>query len=241
MKILLVEDDISTRKLQQMILQRAGYEIVEAEDGAKALEILDQIVADMIILDILMPGLTGIEVLQRLRQDPRTKRVPVILCTSVCDHAQVQEAMSLGIFGYILKPIVARDLVQKVKLAARKAEPVLIEPAKVIYNLGLDIPGYQQVLDLMIGDALAKLKDIGTKVEQGDVHEFEHFSRDLCASAENLGAPALRSTVKDIRSAFDKAGIAQRSKYLFKIRYELERLKKVVSDLPVHKKPATTL
>lgn len=125
LKILIVEDDVSTRKLEQMILQRAGYCVLEAENGLAALQVLDTQRADVILLDILMPEMSGIEFLSRVKRNPITARIPVVLCTSVSEQNSVQEAVSLGINSYILKPINARDLLQKVQHVMKKIEPVL--------------------------------------------------------------------------------------------------------------------
>jgi len=231
MKILLVEDDLSTRKLERIILERAAYDVFEAENGAVALEFLDTNIVDIVLLDVVMPEVPGLDVLRQMKKDPRTKKIPVILCTSISDQQQVREAMSLGVTGYILKPIAARDLLQKVRLASKKIDPVLEEPVRTIHKLGLDLQGYQQLLKLMIDDAKDRLKEIGKKVESGEYEQFESFARDVATTAENLGAPALMNTALDIKNSVSQIDPATRNKYLFKLRYEIERLQAAASKL----------
>jgi len=239
MKILLVEDDISTRKLQNMMLTRAGYDVVEAENGKIALETLEYNVVDIIVLDILMPEMTGIEVLRCLKKDPTTRNIPTILCTSVSEHEQVKEAMTLGIIGYILKPIVARDLLQKIKSAIKTVDPILEEPTKVIYRLGLDVSGFKELLNVMIDDARTKIKQIGTKVEGGDFSEFDKFARDLSTSAGNLGACALKNVALNAKEALPLAEPEKRGKYFFKIKFELDRLEEKASEMKYMKKASS--
>jgi len=231
MKILIAEDDISTRKLEQMMLQRAGYSVLEAENGHVALEVLDVQHIDVILLDVLMPGMTGIEFLRKLKSNPITARVPIILCTSVSEEDTVQEALALGISGYILKPINAKDLLQKVQEVERTIEPVLENPRKITNKLGLDFAEYRQLLTLLVDDGKQRLKTIGRKVEAGDFKDFSLFARDLSLSAKNLGANALHQAALDASVFVPTAEKKVQEKYFLKIRSEIERLVEATSAI----------
>ncbi len=119
-KILVIEDDLITRRLLKKILQRASHEVIEAESGPAALQALENATVDLIIADIMMPEMTGIELLRRLKEEPRTAKTPVIMCTTVSTRDTVLEAISLGISGYVLKPISATALLQKVNEALQQ-------------------------------------------------------------------------------------------------------------------------
>jgi len=231
MKILIVEDDISTRKLEQMMLRRAGYGVLEAENGLVAFEVLDIEHIDVILLDVLMPEMTGIEFLRKLKSNPITARIPVILCTSVSEEDTVQEALSLGINGYILKPINAKDLLQKVQEVEKKIEPVLENPRKITNKLGLDFAEYRQLLTLLVDDGKQRLKTIGRKVEAGDFKDFSLFARDLSSSAKNLGANALHQAALDASAFVPNADKKVQEKYFLKIRSEIERLVEATSAI----------
>lgn len=229
LKILIVDDDISTRKLVQMILERAGFQAVVAESAVSALQTLEDQLVDVILLDILMPEITGIELLKQLRDNPITSSVPVILCTSVSEQAYVQQAVAVGIDGYILKPINAKDLIEKIQQASQKIEPVLEDPRKTANKLGLDPEGFRQLLYVLIDDGRERLKTIGAKVESGDVRDFLMFTRDLSSSAENLGANSLRRTALEAFALVPNADMPLREKFFFKLRAEIERLNQVVA------------
>lgn len=115
MKILVVEDDISTRKLEQLVLERSGHTVLEAEDGNSALRVLNTEKVELILLDLLMPGMSGIDLLERLKSNPDTSSIPVVLCTSVSEQDSIEKAVSFGINGCIMKPIVPKQMLQKLQ------------------------------------------------------------------------------------------------------------------------------
>jgi len=230
-RILIVENDISTRKLEQMMLQRSGYCAIEAENGLVALQVLDVENIDLILLDILLPKMTGIEFLDKLKSNPITATIPVILCTSVSEQDCVQEAVSLGINGYILKPINARDLLQKVRQVVKKIEPVLEDPKKTMKNLGLYSEEYRQLLTLLVDDGKQRLKSIGMKVEAGDFKDFYLFAHDLSWAADNLGANALHRAALEASAFVPNADKKVQEKHCFKIMTEIERLSMAIFDL----------
>lgn len=229
--ILLVEDDVATRKLQKMILERSRYGTHEAENGRQALEVLHCTTIDIIILDILMPEMTGIELLEQLKSDPSTARIPAILCTSVSEQDSVKQALALGISGYILKPIVARELLQKVIKAEKQVEPILEDPSRTVYRLGLSTSEFQELLFLMMDDAKDRLKEIGSQIEMGDLSEFDQFSRDLSNSAANFGARALQTAAAEANHYMREAEKDLRGKFMFDLRTQIDRLQHAVELL----------
>lgn len=102
-KILLIEDDAYVRDLYQTVLSKEGYVVSMAEDGEEALEVVGQDSYDLILLDIMLPKLTGIEVLKRLKSNDSTKNTPVYLLTNLGDEGVIDEAFKIGANGYLLK------------------------------------------------------------------------------------------------------------------------------------------
>lgn len=231
LKILIVEDDVSTRKLEQMILERAGYATLEAENGTVALQLLNTEHVDVILLDILMAEMSGIEFLKRFKSNPIISNKPVILCTSLSEPDYVQEAISLGVSGYILKPIKAIDLLRKVRQVEKQIQPILVDPIQTTVKLGLDINCYEHLLRVLIEDARKRLRDVGASVEAGDFKDFHLFARNLSSSAENLGANALHRAALEAGALVPNADKNVQEKYFFKIRSEIERLDETISGL----------
>jgi CheY-like chemotaxis protein len=102
-KILLTEDDPIVAELYRVRLDREGHEVEIAVDGQMALERIGRDRPDLILLDIRMPRLSGLGVLEQVRQNPDLHAIPVVMLTNYSDPAQVQKCRDLGIEGYLLK------------------------------------------------------------------------------------------------------------------------------------------
>lgn len=114
--ILLVDDEHETATVFQTGLTSAGYDVTIAPDGKSALEQLKQAKFDLILLDQMMPDMSGSDVLRVLKQDQETRNIPVAMLTNFGHDELVKEALNLGANDYILKYSVApSDLVEKVK------------------------------------------------------------------------------------------------------------------------------
>jgi PleD family two-component response regulator len=103
--LLVVDDDEMTRDVLTRRLQRIGHAVVAARDGAQALELIGQQSFDAVLLDIKMPGLTGFDVLKKIRQTRSVTDLPVLMVTSSDDSDSVVEALELGANDYIMKPL----------------------------------------------------------------------------------------------------------------------------------------
>lgn len=101
-KILLVEDELFIRELYERVLAQGGYTMVTAGDGEEGLAKADG-QFDLILLDIMMPKLNGIDVLKRLKADEKTKKVPVILLTNLGQESIIKQALEVGAAGYFMK------------------------------------------------------------------------------------------------------------------------------------------
>jgi DNA-binding response OmpR family regulator len=103
-EILVVDDDPANRELLQRRLERQGYQVVVASDGQSALDRLRTDPVDLILLDMLMPGLSGTDVLKRLKEDKALRNIPVIILSALDDMDQIVECVLLGAEDYVLKP-----------------------------------------------------------------------------------------------------------------------------------------
>jgi len=102
--VLVVEDEEHIRKVLQYNLQLDGFEVHQAEDGARALELAAEKMPDLILLDWMMPGMDGLEVLSKLKQDKKTENIPVFMLTAKGMMADVGRALYEGADDYITKP-----------------------------------------------------------------------------------------------------------------------------------------
>jgi CheY-like chemotaxis protein/MinD-like ATPase involved in chromosome partitioning or flagellar assembly len=124
-KILIVDDDADTVKFISMILTRLGYDVVAALSGQQALELAHSEQPDLIVLDVMMPGLDGYEVARILRQDPQTATTPILMFTAKAQVDDKVTGYNAGVNIYLTKPIHPIDLQANIKtlLAQRQARP----------------------------------------------------------------------------------------------------------------------
>jgi DNA-binding response OmpR family regulator len=113
--ILVAEDQQHVRSLIEYKLRSSGYTVICVEDGRAALEKAVELVPDLILLDVMMPLLTGFEVLGALRQNAKTKAVPVVVVTALSNENEILKGLELGADDYITKPFSPNELAARVK------------------------------------------------------------------------------------------------------------------------------
>lgn len=102
-KILLVEDDLLVRELYESELIRAGYQVTACSSGEDGIKALQQDHFDMALLDIMLPGINGLEILKQIKQNPQTKDIRVVLLTNLGHEAVIRSGFDLGAIGYLIK------------------------------------------------------------------------------------------------------------------------------------------
>jgi two-component system cell cycle response regulator DivK len=115
-RILIADDMTSGRELIRTVLERAGYSVFEAADGQQALEMANRERPDLIILDVQMPILNGYQVLERLREDPRFNRAPIIALTANAMQGDKDKALAAGFTAYVPKPVSLSQLREQVSV-----------------------------------------------------------------------------------------------------------------------------
>lgn len=115
--ILIIDDDETTLKLVKIVLQRAGYHIVTATNGSEGLRMVEESHPDLVLLDLVMPGMDGFQVCRQLRQNPHHAKLPVIVFSALDRPAEQRRAFELGGDDYLTKPIQLAELFDKVRAA----------------------------------------------------------------------------------------------------------------------------
>ena len=113
--ILAVDDSLSIRQTVRLTLSMAGYEVSEADYGQAALDACDKASFDVVVTDLNMPGMDGIELIRRLRARPQFKFVPILMLTTESQLERKQQGKSVGATGWIVKPFTADQLVAVIK------------------------------------------------------------------------------------------------------------------------------
>ncbi len=118
--ILIVEDEEDILELIQYNLSREGYRVRGVRDGEEALELVRSGDPDLVVLDLMLPGLDGLEICRRLKQDPLTRAIPIIMVTAKGEESDVVLGLGLGADDYVPKPFSPRELVARVKAVLRR-------------------------------------------------------------------------------------------------------------------------
>ncbi|MBN1444017.1 MAG: response regulator, partial [Planctomycetes bacterium] len=121
-RVLVIEDEEDIREVVEYNLAREGYDVLTCRDGERGLAIVKTRKPDLILLDLLLPGIDGIEICRRLKQDPETLSVPIIMLTAKGEESDVVLGLGLGADDYIKKPFSLRELVARVRAVLRRGK-----------------------------------------------------------------------------------------------------------------------
>jgi DNA-binding response OmpR family regulator len=121
--LLVVDDSPANRDLLSRRLERKGFRVIVAEDGQRALDILATSRVDLVLLDVMMPGMTGLEVLRKLRETRAPSALPVVMVTARTESEDVVEALEAGANDYVMKPIDFPVVLARVKAQLRMRSP----------------------------------------------------------------------------------------------------------------------
>jgi two-component system alkaline phosphatase synthesis response regulator PhoP len=113
--VLVVDDDPMKRQLLRLILERAGFGVAEAVDGVEALLSLDGNVPDLMTLDVMMPQMDGFAVCERVRQNPKTAELPIIIVSARADGGSIREGLAAGANKYLPQPVMPDKLLKAVQ------------------------------------------------------------------------------------------------------------------------------
>ena len=143
-KILVVDDEPDAVELIRFNLRSAGYDVLTAEDGEEALKKARAAVPDLIVLDIMLPEVDGMEVCKILRRDSATASIPIIMLTAKAAEIDRVLGLELGADDYITKPFSPRELVLRVKNTLRRGQDPEIKTDQIsLGDLRIDIPRHQ--------------------------------------------------------------------------------------------------
>jgi two-component system alkaline phosphatase synthesis response regulator PhoP len=120
-KILVIEDDPATQRLVDYSLKQEGYEVITASDGPDGIKKALEELPDLVILDVMLPGLDGFEICYRLRAEPTTAKLPILMFTAKAQEIDKDTGTRVGADDYLTKPSAPADIVSHVaKLLAKK-------------------------------------------------------------------------------------------------------------------------
>jgi two-component system phosphate regulon response regulator PhoB len=141
--VLVVEDERPLQKLLAYNLEAAGFETAQAFDGEEAVMLIEERPPDLLILDWMLPQLSGIELCRRLRRRPETAHLPVIMLTARGEEHDRLRGLETGADDYITKPFSPAELIARVRAVLRRVRPAFAEQALAFHDLRMDLAAHR--------------------------------------------------------------------------------------------------
>ncbi len=211
--ILVVDDDPDSARLIILVLKRVGYQVRSAGDGEHALSIAEEEPPDLVLLDVMMPDMDGFEVTRRLRANPRTAAVPIMMFTAKAREEDMNEGLEAGADDYLTKPVRPADLLRRVSdllggvRAARVGHPGAT-PGHLIAFLG--VKGGVGTTTLALNSALAiqaGLSAVGKRVILAEITPGQGVLSLMIDVPPSEGVPALLSDPARLTAEGIEAGL----------------------------------
>ena len=209
MRILIVEDDATSRAVLRLALASTpDVELVEAENGQDAWRLLAGAVPDLCIIDHMMPQMSGLELLEKMRLDPRLRQVPVMICTSSSDRNTVARAARLRIRDYVLKPVQPASIQAKVEALRKElvSRRTLEDAATVRARLNLTEEAYRKQIAALVRQLNSSLAGICVAIGQGIRSTAGVPVTPLKRGCSDLGAGAMLTGLANLEVAMQEAG-----------------------------------
>jgi two-component system phosphate regulon response regulator PhoB len=209
-KILVVEDEPDILLLLQVHLEQAGYEVKGVETGAQALEALRKGAPDVLILDLMLPDLSGTEVLRVIREEHQTKGLPVLILTARTDEVDRVVGFELGADDYITKPFSPREVVLRVRAVLRRVQSRAESDHQrmVHHEIDLDLERHRcQVNHQNIELTATEFSLLRTLMEHpGRVYSRERLLEHAWGSKVHVTLRTVDTHVKRLRQKLGPAG-----------------------------------
>ena len=187
--VLVVDDEKDLVDLVRYHLEKEGLNCLEARDGETALQLARERTPDLIVLDLMLPGVDGLEVCRKLRKDPKTASVSIIMLTAKAEEVDRIVGLEMGADDYIVKPFSPRELVARVKAVLRRGLPQ-------------DLPSVNQVGTLFVDEGKHQVSIAGKTVDL-TVKEFDLLCRLMKANGRVLNREQIMENVWGYANAVD--------------------------------------
>ena len=208
-KILVVEDEKHISKLIRYNLEKAGFETIATKSGEEALQILGKHEINLILLDIMLPDIDGLEVCRIIKQNRSLKNIPIVMLTAKTQEVDKVVCFELGADDYVTKPFSPRELVLRIK-AIMKRGKVEESPKEILtaYDINVNIPKHEvTVRDRVIELTQLEFKLLTTLIERrGRVQDRERLLSDVWGMDTMVETRTVDTHIKSLRSKLGKAG-----------------------------------
>ena len=203
-----MDDEPEAVELVEFNLKKAGFDVITAADGAQALKKARSIQPDLIVLDLMMPEIDGLEVCKILRRDPATARIPIIMLTAKAAEVDRIVGLELGADDYVTKPFSPRELVLRVNKVLRRGQPDQAEPDTFKFgDLLIDSPRHLvkwRGKSVELTNTEFKLLTLLAK-RCGRVQSREHLLRDVWEYSATVDTRTVDTHMRRLREKLGSA------------------------------------
>jgi two-component system alkaline phosphatase synthesis response regulator PhoP len=135
-RVLIVDDEPDIRELVRYNLERESFQVLEAEDGERALEVVRKEMPEIVVLDVMLPGADGLEICRMLRAQPQTAKLPIVMLTAKAGEVDRILGLEIGADDYLTKPFSPRELVARIRAVLRRSETPDVDRPHEVYERG---------------------------------------------------------------------------------------------------------
>ena len=220
-KILVIDDEQSINELIKINLELVGYKVISALDGFKGFALAKQELPNLIILDVMMPEVDGYTVAQRIRQNPETKNIPILMLTALSQLKDKVKGFDIGVDDYLVKPFEMEELRVRVRALLKRTnqlpESVATKELLTVGNITL-LP---ETYSVKIGDKQAKLTPIEFEIfnllvqNHGNMVSSGKLLTEIWGYAPDDDVETIRVHIRHLRTKIDK--ISNGKKYIVTI------------------------
>lgn len=209
-KVLIIEDEPDIRELMERTLHGAGLETVGAGTGRSGLATALTDGPDLVILDLMLPDMDGFEVCKRLRREPQTERIPVVIVSAKDSEMDRVLGLELGADDYLAKPFSPRELLLRVRRSLERRQPVPESGDLLVFGeLTIDVPGHRVLVKGRVVDVTATEFRLLTVLarRRGRVQTREHLLHEVWSVGESDEID-VRTVDTHVRRLREKLGVA---------------------------------
>ncbi len=152
-RILIVEDELAIREMLTFVLEQHGFSTCAAADFEEAMELLAEPYPDLVLLDWMFPGGSGIQLAKRMKQDEFTRQIPIIMLTARGEEEDKVKGLEVGADDYMTKPFSPKELIARIKAVLRRSAPTRLEETIDVHGLMLDPVSHR----VTVGDSVLEM------------------------------------------------------------------------------------
>lgn len=215
-KILVIEDEQSINELIKINLELAGYKVIQALDGIKGFALAKQELPNLIVLDVMMPEVDGYTVAQRIRQNPDTKNIPILMLTALSQLKDKVQGFDIGVDDYLTKPFEMDELRVRIRALLKRSNQLPESVAtKELLTVG-EITLLPEVYSVKIGEKQAKLTPIEFEIfhmlvqNHGTMVSSSRLLTEIWGYAPDDDVETIRVHIRHLRTKIDKIAVGKK-------------------------------